>query len=109
MLAVSGSNVFHLVADGGEELLEGLLRDDDCAATIIGVETERRGVFQTAVQKEDDMMVRVVDKAERTDAAGLQTQIAHHAFRRSEREFARGILALRDQHLLQPVFNIMDS
>ena len=102
-------DVLHFVADEGEELLESGLVDDDRAAAVVGVETERLGFLEAAVQKENDMVVRIVDESERTDAAGFEPEVPHHPFGRGEREFARGVLTLRDQHFFEPMLDVMDS
>ena len=53
--------VLDCIANGGEVLLERLLGNDDGAPAVIGVEGERWGILQTAVEKKDDMTFRVVD------------------------------------------------
>lgn len=75
----------HGVADGGEVLLKSVLGDDDRAAAVVGMERERRGVTKAAVEKENDVVVRVVNKPERADRTRFQTQITHHPFGRSKR------------------------
>ena len=57
----AGMEVLYGIADGGEVLLERLLGNDDGAPAVIGVEGERWGILQTAVEKKDDMTFRVVD------------------------------------------------
>ena len=54
-------DVLDCIANGGEVLLERLLGDDNSAPAVIGVEGERWGILQTAVEKKDDMTFRVVD------------------------------------------------
>ena len=100
--------ILYGIADGGEVLLKSVLGDDDCAAAVVGMERERRGIFQTAVEKENDVVVGVVNKPERADRTRFQAQITHHPFGRSKRQFAGGFLALGDENLLQPMLYIMD-
>ena len=66
-------------------------------------------LFEPAVKEEDDVMFRVVDQSEGTDAARLQTEVAHHPFRRGERQFARGVLPACHQCLFQPVLEVVDG
>ena len=68
-----------------EVLLKSVLGDDDCAAAVVGMERERRGIFQTAVEEENDVVVGVVNKPERADRTRFQPQITHHPFGRSKR------------------------
>ena len=100
--------ILHGIADGGEVVLKSVLGDDDCAAAVVGMERERRGVFQTAVEEENDVVVCVVNKPERADRTRFQTQITHHPFGRSKRQFAGGFLALGDENLLQPMLYVMN-
>ena len=100
-------DIFNLIAHTGQVLLESVLRDHYRSATVVGVERERGSLLQTAVQKEDDMMVGIVDESERTDASGFKSQVSHHPFGRSEREFAGRLEALRNKHVLEPMLDIM--
>ena len=86
--------ILYGVADGGEVVLKSVLRDDDRATAVVGMERERRGIFQPAVEEENDMMVSIIDESERTDRTGFESQIAHHPFGRSKRQFAGCFLAL---------------
>ena len=109
-LVTSGSgDILHLVADRMEVLLKGGLADHHRAAAVIRVKTERSSLLETTVQKQDHVVLRVIDQSERTHAARLQTQIPHHPLRRGKRQLTGGILALRHQHLLQPVLDVMNS
>ena len=54
------------------------------------------------------MMLRIVNQSKRTDATGFKTQITHHPFGRSKRQFAGGFLALGDENLLQPMLYVMN-
>jgi len=54
---MDGLNILHCVADGSEVLPERLLRNYNSASAVIRVERERRGIFQPAVEEENDMMV----------------------------------------------------
>ena len=54
------------------------------------------------------MVVRVVNESERTDATRLQSQIVHHPFRRSEGQFAGSFQALGNQHILEPMLNVVN-
>ena len=91
---MDGLNILHCVADGSEVLPERLLRDNDRASAVIRVERERRGILETAVEEENDMMVSIIDESERTDRTGFESQIAHHPFGLSKRQFAGCFLAL---------------
>ena len=102
-------NIFDRVADGREILLKSLLGDNYRAAAVVRVKTQRLRIFEPAIEKEDNMVFGVVDQPERTDTAGLQSQVPHHSFRRGEGEFARCFFALRDEHLFQPMFDVMNS
>ena len=101
-------DIFDFIADTGQVLLESVLRDHYRSATVVGVERERGSLLQTAIEKEDDMMVGIIDEAERTDASGFEAQISHHPFRRGEREFTGGFEALRNKHVLEPMLDIMN-
>ena len=78
---MDGLDILHCVADGSEVLPESLLRDNDRASAVVGMEGERGGILETAV-------------SERTDRTGFESQIAHHPFGRSKRQFAGCFLAL---------------
>ena len=97
------------VADTLEVLLEGWAGDDNCSAAIVGVETERFGVLQVLVQKENDVVVGVVDESERTDTARFQAQIAHHTLGRGKRQLARGRLSCRLQGGFETLLKVVDS
>ena len=102
-------NIFDRVADGREILLKSLLADNYRAAAVVRVKTQRLRIFEPAIEKQDNMVFGVVDQPERTDTAGLQPQVSQHSFGRGEGEFARGFLALRDEHLFQPMLDVMNS
>ena len=91
---MDGLDILHCVADGSEVLPESLLRNYNSASAVVGMEGERRGIFQPAVEEENDMMVSIIDESERTDRTGFESQIAHHPFGRSKRQFAGCFLAL---------------
>ena len=91
---MDGLNILHCVADGSKVLPERLLRNYNSTSAVIRVERERRGIFQPAVEEENDMMVSIIDESERTDRTGFESQIAHHPFGRSKRQFAGCFLAL---------------
>ena len=65
--------VLDCIANGGEVLLERLLGNDDGAPAVIGVEGERWGILQTAVEEEDDMMVGIINESEGTDRTGFES------------------------------------
>ena len=69
---------------------------------------ERGGVLQAAVEKEDDVVVGVVDESEGADRAGFETEVTHHPFGRGEREFAGRFESLRDKDILEPMLDVMD-
>lgn len=77
---IAGMDVFDRIADSGKVLLKSLLADDDRAPAVIGVEGERRGFLETAVQEENDMVFRIINESERTDRTRFESQIAHHPF-----------------------------
>ena len=89
--------------------MESVLGDDDGAAAVVGMEGERGGVAKAAVEEKDDVVVGIVDEAEGADTTGFETEIAHHTFGRSKREFARCALTLRDQDILEPMLDVVDS
>lgn len=80
LLILAGMDVFDRITNSGEVLLKSLLADDDRAPAVIGVEGERRGFLETAVQKKDDMMFGIINESERTDRTRFESQIAHHPF-----------------------------
>lgn len=82
--------------------------DDYCSSAVVGVKAQRRGVLQAAVEKEDDMVVGVVDESEGADRAGFETEVTHHPFGRGEREFAGGFETMRDNDILEPMLDVMD-
>ena len=102
-------NIFDRVADGRQILLKSLLADNYRAAAVVRVKTQRLRIFEPAIQKQDNMVFGVVDQPERTDTAGLQPQVSHHSFGRGEGEFARCFFALRDEHLFQPMLDVVNS
>ena len=105
---VAGMDIFDGIGEEGEVLTESGLGEDDCTAAVVGMETKRRSGLQAGIQEKDHMVVRVVDESERTDAARFESQISHHPFGRSEREFAGCFFALRDQDVFEPMLYIMD-
>ena len=76
----AGMEVLYGITDGGEVLLERLLRDNDRAAAVIGVKRERGSFLQTAVEEKDYMVIGIINESERTNRAGFEAQIAHHPF-----------------------------
>ena len=99
--------VLYLVVQRGKIALKSILRDDHRSAAVVRVKRERSGVFEAAVQEEYHMAFGIVNEPERADATGLQAQIAHHPFRRGEREFARGFVTLRNQHIFEPMLDVV--
>ena len=73
------------------------------------METEGGRVSEVLVEEEDDLVVAVVDESEGRDAAGLESQVAHHAFGRSEGQLAGGVFARCDERRLESVFQVVDS
>ena len=106
---VCGTDVLHPIAKRGEVALESVLGNDDGAAAIVGMEGERGGVAETAVEEEDDVVVGIVDETEGADATGFETEVTHHPLGRSKREFARCALTLRDQDILEPMLDVVDG
>ena len=76
----SSGNPLHPITDQGEVAQKLGQGDDDGAAAVVGMETEGRRFAQATIEEEDDMMVGIVDESEGTDAAGFETEVAHHAF-----------------------------
>lgn len=54
------------------------------------------------------MLLGVVDESEWRYAAGLQTEIAHHAFGRGETEFTGTVVALCHQFGLEAMLEVVD-
>ena len=104
----SSLDIFDFIADAGQVLLESVLADDYRSATVIGMERERVRFLQAAIQKENDMMVGIVDQPERTDTSGFKSQVSHHPLERSKREFAGRFESLRDEDILEPMLDIMN-
>ena len=102
-------NILHFVADGGQVGLKSVLRDYHRAATVIGVKTEGFGIFETAIEEEYHMMFGVVNQSERAHATGFESEVLHHSFRRGERQFAGRVKSLRYQHILEPMFDVMNG
>lgn len=44
------------------------------------VETHLFGILQSLVQKDDNVVIHIVDEAERGDGTGGDTEVAHEAF-----------------------------
>ena len=105
---IAGMDIFDGIGEEGEVLTEGGLGENDCTAAVVGMETERGSGLQAGIQEKDHMVVRVVDESERTDATRFESQISHHPFGRSKREFAGCFFALRDQDVFEPMLYIMD-
>jgi hypothetical protein len=90
--------------------------DDHSASTVVGMKGKRlvRGfpiivvVEECSIEEEVDMMLRVVDEAERRNAARFESQVFHHAFRRSEGELSARWLALCLKCSLQPSLKVVD-
>ena len=55
------------------------------------------------------MMFLVVDESKRTNTSWFQTQIAHHAFGTSKREFSWGFLSRCHQRSFEALLQIVDS
>lgn len=62
--------------------------DDNRAAAIVGMEGEGLCCLEGSVEEEVDMVLSVVDKSERGDAAWFETEVFHHAFGRGKGELA---------------------
>lgn len=54
------------------------------------------------------MVLRIINESERTDTSGFQTKVLHHPFRRGEREFSRSLETLRNQHIFEPMLDVMN-
>ena len=63
--------------------------NDHRTPAIVGVETERLSIEQVLVEEQDHMVVCIVDKTERADAAWFESEVLEHTFRASKGEFAR--------------------
>ncbi len=97
------------VAHRGEVTQEIIVRDNHRGTTVVGMKTERWRLLDVLIQKEDDMVLRVVDKPKRTDTARFEPQIAQHTLGRSKREFARRGLSCRHKRGFQTLLEIVDS
>jgi len=104
------------IANSLQVSLEVLEAYDDRPAAVVGMEGKRLAarlwivlvVQQPGIEEEMYVMLLVVDESEGRNAAGLEPQILHHAFRRSKRELAARGFPLRQESLLQPRFEVVD-
>ena len=55
------------------------------------------------------MVVLVVDKTERADAAWFESEVFEHTFGASKREFARGVLACGQKRSFEALLQVVDS
>jgi len=83
-LHLACGDILHFVAYARQVLLKCGLRDDYRSATIVRVEAQGVCLFESAVEKKDHMVLGVVNQTEGTDAAGFETEVAHHPFGRGE-------------------------
>ena len=72
------------------------------------MKAQRLGVYESAVEEKDHVEIGVVDESERTDATRFETKVSLHPFRRGKREFAGSSETLRNQHILEPMFDVMN-
>lgn len=99
----------HPISDRFEVLSELLLTDHYRATAIVGVETERSGVLQVLVEKQDYVMFGIIDQPEGTDAAGFQPEITHHPLGACEREFAGSGVSCGLQRGFEPLLQVVNS
>ena len=64
-------------------------------------------VLQRLVEKQVDVVVCIVYKAERRYAARFQSQIFHHSFRRGKRQFAARRESSAHERLLETVLKVV--
>ena len=86
------------VADGGEVAHEFVVFDQHRRAVVVGVEGVAGPVAHPDVEKDVDVVRRVVDQPECRHRSGAQPQPAFHPLGRRERQFA----------LMQPLFEVAD-
>ena len=55
------------------------------------------------------MLFFVINESERANAAGFESQIAHHALGTSKRQFAWCFLSCRHERCFEALFQIVDS
>ena len=55
------------------------------------------------------MVVRIVDKTERADAAWFESEVLEHAFGAGKGEFARGVLACGKERSFEALLKVMNS
>ena len=72
------------------------------------MEREQVCLEKTTIQEKDDVMLGIVDESEWRDAARFEPQIAHHALRRGETEFARSGFPCCLQLLFEAMLQVVD-
>ena len=82
--------------------------NDHRTPAIVGVETERLSIEQVLVEEQDHMVVRIVDKTERADAAWFESEVLEHAFGAGKGEFARGVLASSQERSFEALLQVVD-
>ena len=73
------------------------------------MEGEGFGREETLVKEEVDVVLRVVDKAEWGDAAGLKTEVLHHTLGGGEGQFAAGGETLGGELDLEALLKVVDG
>ena len=98
-----------MVAHALEVALEVLATDDHRASAVVGMETERLSIEQVLIEEQDHMVVRIVNKTERADAAWFESEILEHTFVAGKGEFARGVLACGKECSFETLLKVMNS
>ena len=97
-----------MVAHALEVALEVFALDDHRTPAIVRVETERLGLKEVLVEEQDDMVLLVVDKTERADAAWFKSKVLEHALGAGKGEFARGVLACSKERSFEALLQVVD-
>lgn len=102
---------FH-VADGigcdVEIVLKFFAADDYGSSAVVGVKTECVSFLEVLVEKENNMVLGIVDEAEWRYTSRLQTEVAHHALGAGETELAGTVESGGHQFSLEPLFEVVN-
>ena len=83
--------------------------DDYSATAVVGVERKGFGMPEVVVKEKMHMMVGIVDKSERRHTAGFESQILHHALRRSKGKLAARRESARHKRGLEASLKVVDG
>ena len=97
-----------MVAHALEVALKVLSLDDHRASAVVRMETERLGLEEVLIEEEDHMVVRIIDKTERADTTGFESEVLEHTFGAGKGEFARGVLACGEERSFEAVLQVVD-